>query len=434
MAEFPELLTRATHEATFSGSTGSAISPSELKDVYLQSPTPERLLNVFAMKPQIRGVALRELEASLSTLLDPYTRDGRVHGGLRRLLGGQHVVHSLLADLAPDLVRASAILGSAEVAQLLLGWISGEPLRYRVSGVFVGVRVEDELVMEDGKIKLMALPASSSELAEHLPSGSELLFGSTPFVGATKVSISCEARPALFDANGKDPRLQRRSPFGPTDSGGLSELCIGLSLVLDCYVSCVMWWNDCDDLRLCDPQRVPLGRALDGAPMDPTTYIALARTLEGSQLPRVAAVIQQLSQVHGSESVSVATQRWMRSKSWFKSQDESGSMADPFIDLRVALEALFGTSERGEYRFKVPLHGAWYVGADYEQRREVREALVKAYDLGSSAAHGSRVDATRDNRRVLAAAEKWAREGILKRLKEGAKPKWKDVVLGPPSD
>jgi hypothetical protein len=62
------------------------------------------------------------------------------------------------------------------------------------------------------------------------------------------------------------------------------------------------------------------------------------------------------------------------------------------IDLRTALEALLVPDARQEFTFKVALFGAWMLGNDHEERQRAFQRLKGAYELGSRAVHGGKVE------------------------------------------
>ena len=90
-----------------------------------------------------------------------------------------------------------------------------------------------------------------------------------------------------------------------------------------------------------------------------------------------------------------------------KSKDSSQGLVDQFVDLRMALEALFlrdfANEHSQEMRFRLSLFGAWFLGQDFEDRRRVRKVLRDAYDAASGAVHTGNIAFTDDNRALLAA-------------------------------
>ena len=111
---------------------------------------------------------------------------------------------------------------------------------------------------------------------------------------------------------------------------------------------------------------------------------------------------------------------------------EEVQLEDRYIDLRVALEALylkdFMNEQSQEMRFRLALFGAWHLGADWEERRSIRKTLRDAYDMASKAVHEGELP--RKATGTLPAPQDLCRRGILKLLREGAPKDWGDLVLG----
>ena len=126
------------------------------------------------------------------------------------------------------------------------------------------------------------------------------------------------------------------------------------------------------------------------------------------------------------KSIRVAIDRWLRSK-------RDIDFADQFIELRIALEALYVGGGRGGYTSQVANRGAWYLGSDFTERNEYHRKLRAAYGLASGAVHGDEIEYSQENRIQLAEAQDLCRKGILKRLDESKEPDgnyWNELILG----
>ena len=128
------------------------------------------------------------------------------------------------------------------------------------------------------------------------------------------------------------------------------------------------------------------------------------------------------------EKIDIAVSRWCKSKESFR------TLADQFIDLRIALECLYLKDFLGEHsqemRFRLAVFGAWHLGRNFEERREIRRTLRKAYDVASAAVHSGDLEFSEENRRLLSESQERCRQGILKLLNEGAPGDWGELILG----
>ena len=137
--------------------------------------------------------------------------------------------------------------------------------------------------------------------------------------------------------------------------------------------------------------------------------------------------IQRHAKVQNRKTLDMAIGRWINSKR------PQSTLADRFIELRIAFEALYLAGVRDELRFRLASYAAWRLGAGFEERRQYFKLVRTAYDRGSAAVHAGEVDSTPENRDLLSAAQLACREAILKRLADTEKSRpWEEVALGAP--
>ncbi len=400
-------------------------------------PTGQRLVrSARAVIPEaLLAVLVERLDRELQAYIEPETQ--RVGTGLVALMGGaQDLAEPTVTEFARTLVRASAVLGSARAVGILRGWIAGEPYRYRIKVLLAGVRCEKPLALEEG-VQITQLPEGgyAADLAPHLP------HSLTPhetdvfrFIGRTVLSIDGTAAPALYRptrVHGDKPDWNLREVWAGgripclTANNWRERLTEALSLASD---HCVRWthdWLDAGDLaafNIFDGSSHVA--STDESSWDDTVllqqeHLEAARDLD----------VQRHARAQSPKAVDMAIKRWISSKR------PSATLADRYIDLRIALEVLYLPKSRGELRFRLALMGAWHLGADFEERRRYYDLLKRAYDLGSKAVHTGDVRDTPAIRETLAAAQHACRKGILKRLAETEEPSWEavDVALGGPT-
>ncbi len=146
-----------------------------------------------------------------------------------------------------------------------------------------------------------------------------------------------------------------------------------------------------------------------------------SRSIDEEQLRHTLRALEERN-----DKTRIAVARWRKSK------DSSASLADRFVDLRIALEALylrdFLNEQSQEMRFRLAIFGAWHLGADLEERRHIRKSLRDAYDTASGAVHLGEVDPKKEL--TLLNGQDLCRRGILKLIKEGEPHDWGDMILG----
>ena len=119
---------------------------------------------------------------------------------------------------------------------------------------------------------------------------------------------------------------------------------------------------------------------------------------------------------------------------WHKSKESSRTFSDQFIDLRITLEGLYLNDFLGEYsqemRFRLPLFGAWHLGTNFDERKEIRKTLRKIYDVASGAVHSGELEYSKENGSLLVRAQQLCLQGIEKNLDEGPPEDWGELILG----
>ena len=355
-----------------------------------------------------------------------------------------HSYVSPVDDFAKVLVRGAAIMGTAGLVDMLSGWLEGEPVRFRTSAVLNGLYLNETLEPLPG-IRIEPLPRSTDGAFGSLP----VVRGSAieDFLGRSVLSIESVARPAFFrpqeDGNSSGVRAKFDSNVG------LETVCQALALEADSEIEMAFQWSDYEDASLylspgsrstwstrrggLQPRGIGNSLQTDWRTGARTVSIdeKIIRHLSEDRLKRIVLALKG----HKDGNIGVAVSRWCKSKEAFR------TLADQFIDLRVALEALylknFDSKYRGEMRFRLALYGAWYVGSDFAERKAIRKTLLDAYDMGSRAVHGDSLSSNeRDrarwsrDRALLSESQMHCRRGILKFLEVGVQQPWDDIILG----
>lgn len=343
---------------------------------------------------------------------------------------------------AKALVKGSALVGSSRVGSLLADWLEGQPVRYRTCAILNGINVSESLEPVSG-VRITALPWSSDELPDGLPHF--LSRAPEDFLGRTIICVDTEATPPLFRPGpdgGRQPVKASSNCIADVDA-----VCEALALESDDFVDVAFQWNDYSELREVFPTRNSSTWARAGSSLRSQRTSGWSRRVNlHTGVVTLSPGDHGLSNLDQSElghtiralmepkykGTRIAATRLIKSK------DSHQDLVDQFVDLRMALEALFlkdFTNEQSqEMRFRLSLIGAWFMGQDFEDRRRIRKVLRDAYDTASGAVHTGNVALTDDNRELLANAQQLCREGILKLLRDGPPSDWGDLALGPAGD
>lgn len=433
MPKLTELVDAILCETRFDAGSHGTFSADQVRSLHSGGDPYGQFMvrGAKAVVPEpLHAVLVERLGAELQAYIEPDTQ--RIGTGLVGLTGGAlNDAEPTVAEFARTLIRAASTLGSARAVEILRGWIEGEPYRFRMKVLLTGARCEEPLSMEEG-VQVTPLPAGgyAADLVPYLPyslasSGANLL----DFMGRAVLSIDGAAEPALYRptlAHDDRPDWNLRQIWAGGRIPSLmtvawrERLSEALSLACD---HCVRWthiWRDVGDVQAFN--RSDAGyefRDVSGrgeAVCVRQEHLEAARELD----------VQRHARAQGRKALDMAIGRWINSKR------PNVALPDRFIDLRIALEAMFVGDSRTEMRFRLAFFAAWYLGADFEERRRYYDLLRRAYDCGSRAVHTGDVEDTPDNRETLSAAQRACRTAILKRLEETDRPKWDevDVALG----
>lgn len=342
----------------------------------------------------------------------------RIGNGLVNLAGG--IREPILKDYVPILIRATAILGGQRVAELLIGWIRGERVKYQTIGLLNGVTIDKPLVLEEG-LRLYQLPRSSNEVVSHLPAMSLDMHGFQAMVGRVALSIEGEAGPALYlpsRAATISNNVEHIWAGGQIENLSIDSFCEAMSLACGGSIRWQFSWRDFGEIR--EFLSVFGGTSFTNVPL-----FTNSTEFTQDQFER-AREVHNLRNARGRSKTGLdtAVRRWIKSKS------SESSFADQLIDIRIALEALYLDNNEGELRFRLASHGAWHISECTGERKANFQTLLQVYKLASSAVHGSDVKTSGKNKTLLEDAQNLCQKGIMKRLTEQEDPKWNDVIMG----
>ena len=360
--------------------------------------------------------------SDLSARLEPFLREyvhagsGRIGNGLFSLIGRPtKLTRPTLTEFARTLISAAARSSAGEVVATVLGWVNGDPLRFRISALLEGASIDHELQLAEGvHVSRLRQPSSMPSL--------QMAATMTEILTGVVMSIDCEKSPALYrpeeDESGRfrpcSEKIIMASERIPDLS--LDGFCESVSLASNGCVDWFVQWKDLGELEafIYTPPSVRFKRRSGGR----GTKISQAALEE-------AVGIHRLRHAGGGsrEHLELALRRWIGSK-------RPGAVQDKLIELRIALEALYGIGSANEKAFRIATYGAWHLGKDFQQRCMVRETLRKVYSDSSSAVHGGKLKHAAKKPSLVVAAQDICREGILKRLREAEPPKWDEMILG----
>ena len=347
---------------------------------------------------------------------------------------------SPLDSFTKSIIKAAAILGPEPITNQLSMWLEGEPVKYRIASVLNGVAFRDRFNPISG-VQLEPLPMSVDELPVHLPTGR---LRSDDYLGRTALYIDYEVSPALF----RPPSTTPENSVAVRNVAGVDSntVCQALSLESNTTVEAGFYWNHYlgptglvqsggDSSWSRGRQRfelwpvLPSGSLVDSLSEGMSTLYQDGGTGPKLSEQRLTNTLKAVMALASNSSTRIAITRWMRSR------NNGEDLEDRFIDLRIALEALYVRQARlsnnqGELGLRLSLCGAWHLGTDFEDRKDIRKKLNRVYGVTSGAVHKGDITWDSENLELLSKGQDYCRRGIMKLLREGSPKDWLDLILG----
>ena len=348
------------------------------------------------------------VDALRDALKDYLDAKGNVGNGLAAVMGGTPYLP--LEQYAKTLLRGGASLGADKVICILQEWIAGIPVCYRVCHALANIYAGDPLTLDiSAGVQVSTVPMSTAQLYRQYPHLRHVN-GLPELTGSILVTATIrDGGPGIFKPENVDamPSVLHL----PVRGFEIEPICVAMTLLENKNVQWMCTWGDFGVLP--EINCGISGGCYHNVPNKHNVPNELPDeiTLSEDRLKAIPRICEQLDANTGKQ-LKIAIYRWLRSK------DHLGLLENQFIDLRIALEALYA-GRGGEVRFRQATHGALHLGRDYEKRQSYRDLLIKVYDVASRVVHAREVQDTKENRDLLARGCDACRKGILECLEDG---------------
>ena len=384
--------------------------------------------SMVSTKVRTNDKAMSELVEHLNPVLAPFLRpnSNRIGNGLFFLVGGMSsMALPTVPEFARLLVRAGALLGCGHVAELVSGWVSGDPLWYKHNLLLDGIQIDQPIELENG-VRLLKLPRSFDRFPvwfprnlDSLPTGRQ-----KEFLGAAVLSVDCYMFPAMFQPEeGETLTFDTGKKFTHTNASkivpgfSVDGFCKALSERRQCQVSSNFAWDD-----LCELQAFAESWSSGFSWTKPPTTRKTLFTksdIKGA----MESLFPKSGKIDTKRSIDMAMSRWIRAK-------RTTSILDTLIELRIAFEALYEIGNNSEKSFRVASYAAWYVGESPAERQECFKVVAALYGDASNVLHASGPKKIQGQPDLLARALDICRKGILKRSEEKEPVNWQELTMG----
>lgn len=339
-----------------------------------------------------------------------------------------HSEVSSIESFTATMTKWAAVLGVDAVTDLLAAWTGGKPLAYRTCAI-IGLTLQKPIGPTNG-VRITPLPLSTAELPSGLPKKNDIR--RSAYLGHSVLSVDTNATPSLYRPVFKHQQVVR----GELPQGlDFDLICQALSLECDASIDTGVGWNDYGNLNVLANDGTTwgslqkLGQPWRSFRTSPSKGLTTIQLREGAvQTPSEDAINDFLIALKKADArTRVAASRWKKSK------QRHASLADGFIDLRIALESLFlPQTPDQQLKFRLATNGAWLVGDDGDDRLKSWHILCGAYDVASRAVHCGKVKQSDETKELLANAQEVCRRGILRVLRDGQVSDWNRLILNAP--
>ncbi len=400
----------------------------------------QRFRSNVSVKPLTRGVESTARLQDFERLLDDIgvLSEGHVAHALGSVLNARDGSTFLESDSplktigvseTPELwgyLLVDACLATPRrTANKVLRWARGAPLAFETRVLLGRLDAASSFTLAGG-LAVERLPRKSEDLDGSFPTGFGLAL--SDYLDRTLLRIPCKIAPVLSKATkittqhdgtpatSWETSANIKSSW-PLPPGGVLELSRALSLVCDVAVETPMIWTDYLD-------HAHFGRHLgfsNYSSSEPTPRTATGSTLTADDLKQALRLQPKFRNMPDSAETAL--------RYWLKSKARRPDLADRLVFLRTALEALFlDRGNNAELAYRLATNGAWYTGRNPAGRRQRFDTLKELYGVASGAAHSGSAKKTAE--KLLTDGQEICRLAILKRLRSGQEPVWKDIVFG----
>ena len=397
------------------------------------SPDGNFYFYMLNYKPEILDEKVREqLLDVVRNELAQYIHVDKIQTAAISIVGG--IFSGFPLDhLLEQLLKVAIVRGEQHAAQAFYKCVDGSHASFQEIGLLNGVRVEQELQVSKG-IDLVPLPKSTSDLPPYFSHMGHL--SATDLLGRTLIFVDHYISPIFLnplrmrDLQSGDLSFQRQVVSAEYPNFDLGEFCEALSLASDTSIQYVAVWRHLNDDKIFNTgfgrdqgiyipsllHKMHTSRSVTVSETDIHKAMSLYRFRKNLR-PRFATKLK------------VSIDRWIKSKA-------NLNKVDIFIDLGIALESLCleDMPDSGEFRFRLSLRAAWYLGKDREKRQSLIRDFKKIYDLRSSAVHTGEVKSKVATLEFTQRAQDLCRQSIVNAIKNGQLPEWNLLVLGDDSN
>ena len=389
-----------------------------------QSFDPDRRMLAARYQPEIQDNSVRErLLSVIGSTLGQYIHDNRLQSAT--IVTGGILDGFKTIDLMDHLMTIAFCCGARHAARSFHECVEKTAVDMQFITLLDGIKIEREIGISEG-IRLVPVPNSANDFPPYIITHP---FGHyTDYYGRTLIIVDERVSPVF--ANPVEMSMDNaRRPFIRSNVNteypdfNVGEFCEALSLSANHIVNYVAWWTHFD------PDEAYAVSRTGQSPAYSSLFHTNGKTreIDGEDVRRAMSLYSTRKTLRSevAQKLKVPMDRWRRSK-----MDENP--VDAFINLGTALESLYleDIGNAGEFRFRMAIRAAWYLGNDGAERKSIFDDFRKIYDLRSKAVHTGNLNRTERAPEFMANAQALCLKSIVKVIGDGTFPNWDQLVMG----
>ena len=369
---------------------------------------------------------MEQLVKALGMALEGNTQDDRVQTATMVTVLGYGPGFEM-EELAERLLVIAIGRGHQQAARNLLKGVQEGVAEYQVIRLLTGIHIDSEIEVRPG-IRLVPLPSSTANLPP--------IFGymgqiqTRDLLGKTVIVTDCTVSPVYTNPDSfvlPEEVFQRKQRCTDLPDFDIQTFCDALSLISNGAIEWVSDWTFVKPDEVFVVHGVHVGSVV--------TQISALRErtnvpVDTEQVTGAVSLYTSMKSLKEGEAqkLQIPIRRWIKSKT-------RQPLVDTFIDLGIALEALYldpGTGEQQSFRLR--LRAALFLREDVNGREAVIKDVQEIYKLRSKAVHEGAVNNSEATKSFKEKAEDLCRESIIKTVSysqvNGEFPRWSRLELG----
>ena len=208
------------------------------------------------------------------------------------------------------LIVAAIRLGGRRVAEMVMSWRDGSPLRTRRCALLKGATVEKPI--ECSGMTIEQLPSNSESLPSWVPVSA--FYPVVNYLGRVVMAVECTHRPALYrpmedEARLLDPRRLKTTVMERIPNFSFDKICESIALASGHFVECEGAWEDLGDLNA-----FRNGVAIIRAGPHSAGGVEEAAITEAHVFDAFDIFAKRHGSVELSKGLELAISRWVKSK------------------------------------------------------------------------------------------------------------------------